>query len=40
MKTHISDDVFTLLMRVAIGEQLDEEEAALVREFLNSTKKS
>lgn len=40
MRQIVTDEVFMLLMRVAMGEQLDAEETALVRAFLESTKKS
>lgn len=40
MKQIATDEIFALLMRIAMGEQLDPKETALVREFLNSTKQS
>lgn len=38
MKTNVSNDIYMLLMRAAMGEQLDEEESALLKAFLNSRK--
>lgn len=38
MKTLVSNDIYMLLMRAAMGEQLDEEESALLKEFLNNRK--
>lgn len=38
MKSTVSNDIYMLLMRAAMGEQLDEEESALLKEFLNSKK--
>lgn len=36
MKAKVSNDIYLLLMRAAMGEQLDEEESALLKEFLNN----
>lgn len=38
MKASVSNDIYLLLMRAAMGEQLDEAESALLKEFLNSRK--
>ena len=38
MKSLVSNDIYMLLMRAAMGEQLDEEESALLKEFLNNRK--
>lgn len=39
MKATVNNDLYMLLMRAAMGEQLDEEESALLKDFLNTTKK-
>lgn len=39
MKATVNNDLYMLLMRAAMGEQLDEEESALLKDFLNKTKK-
>ncbi len=39
MKATVNNDIYMLLMRAAMGEQLDEEESALLKAFLNTTKK-
>lgn len=36
MKAKVSNDIYLLLMRAAMGEQLNEEESALLKEFLDS----
>ena len=36
MKANVSNDIYLLLMRAAMGEQLNEEESALLKEFLNT----
>lgn len=36
MKKRVGNDIYLLLMRAAMGEQLDEEESALLKDFLNS----
>ena len=38
MKSTVSNDIYMLLMRAAMGDQLDEKESALLKEFLNSRK--
>lgn len=38
MKASVSNDIYMLLMRAAMGEQLDEEESALLKDFLNNKK--
>lgn len=40
MKQAVSNDIYLLLMRAAMGEQLDKEESALLRAFLDSRKKA
>lgn len=36
MKKNVSNDIYLLLIRAAMGEQLDEEESALLKEFLKN----
>ena len=36
MRSAVSNDIYLLLMRAAMGEQLDEEESALLKEFLEN----
>ena len=38
MKPIVSNDIYLLLMRAAMGEQLNQEESALLRDFLDSRK--
>lgn len=38
MKATVSNDIYMLLMRAAMGEQLDETESALLKEFLDNKK--
>lgn len=40
MKAIVSNDIYMLLMRAAMGEQLNEEESALLKEFLDSKKRA
>lgn len=40
MKAIVSNDIYLLLMRAAMGEQLNEEESALLKEFLDSKKRA
>lgn len=36
-KTVATNDVYMLLMRAAMGEKLDQQESAVLKEYLNST---
>ena len=36
-KTIATNDVYMLLMRAAMGEKLDQQESAMLKEYLNST---
>ena len=40
MKAIVSNDIYMLLMRAAMVEQLNEEESALLKEFLDSKKRA
>lgn len=40
MKAIVSNDIYLLLMRAAMGEQLNEEESALLKEFLDSKQRA
>lgn len=39
MKSKVSNDIYLLLMRAAMGEQLNKEESALLKAFLNSSQR-
>ena len=39
MKKTVTNDIYMLLMRAAMGEKLEEDERALLKEFLDTTKK-
>lgn len=39
-RTIATNDVYLLLMRAAMGEKLDQQESAVLKEYLNSTRKS
>lgn len=38
-KTITTNDIYLLLMRAAMGEKLDRQESAMLKEFLDSTNK-
>lgn len=40
MKAKVSNDIYMLLMRAAMGEQLNEEESAILKEFLDSRQRA
>ncbi len=39
-RTIATNDMYMLLMRAAMGEKLDPQESALLKEFLDSTRKN
>ncbi len=39
-KAIATNDIYMLLMRAAMGEKLDQQESALLKEFMNSTRKN
>ena len=39
-KTIATNDIYMLLMRAAMGEKLDQQESAMLKDFLNSTRKN
>ena len=39
-RTIATNDIYMLLMRAAMGEKLDQQESAMLKDFLNSTRKS
>lgn len=39
-RTIATNDIYMLLMRAAMGEKLDQQESMLLKDYLNSTRKS
>ena len=39
-KSIATNDIYLLLMRAAMGEKLDRQESAMLKDYLNSTRKN